>query len=107
MQKYLATLLLALFTSIIIYSQDKSNQISGNFENVPFEQFANTIENKTDYKFFYKAEWVKDVTIQLSVENEDVIIILDKILLANGLNYYLSGKRIIVGIRNYITGNLS
>src|SRR5690242_20249132 len=71
-------LTLSLF-SLNGLAQQKDNLITGNFQNVSFNEFARKVEAQTDYHFYYEAKQFDSTTITISVTNAHLPSILDKI----------------------------
>jgi hypothetical protein len=71
-------LALSLF-SLNGLAQQKDNLITGNFQNVSFNEFARKVEAQTDYHFYYEAKQFDSTTITISVTNAHLPSILDKI----------------------------
>jgi hypothetical protein len=78
-----------IFISFLKLSGQKSDiTISGEFDKVPFVEFVEEIEKTTDAHFYFRNDWIKNVTISFSGTN----VLLSKILTDNlkdaGLHFY-------------------
>ena len=61
------------------FSQQKENLITGNFQNISFNEFAQKVESQTDYHFYYESKQFDSTTITISVTQAHLPSILDKI----------------------------
>lgn len=63
----------------------------------PFSAFVKQVEQQTDYKFFFE-ERIIDVNrkIHLKVQNQDIKMVLDRVLENTGITYTIANKRILL-----------
>jgi hypothetical protein len=73
---------------INLSGQNSDIVISGEFDKTPFVEFFKEIEKTTDAYFYYRYDWIKDITISFSGTN----VLLSKVLADNlekqGLHFY-------------------
>lgn len=88
-----------------IFSQTYNPYISGDFKNIPFEDFSKKIYNEHQIHTYYKPEWVKDIEFSADADSIPLRKILDRFLLPNKLHYTLlpSGSLYILRTKNLIT----
>ncbi|WP_439488751.1 carboxypeptidase-like regulatory domain-containing protein [Algoriphagus sp.] len=92
-------LLLALFGSFFggLNAQTTNSKVTGMFLGLPFERFAQRIESETDFTFYYKAEDVETIQVNLRADNSDIKVILNEVFEGAGLSYIIdSSNRIWV-----------
>ncbi len=75
------------------------------FENTPLKEAIKTIENKTDYRFFYLDEWLQNFTVSGNFDNEPISNLLESILNKTVLNFYISEDKKIILTQNSIIYN--
>ncbi len=66
---------------------------SGQYRNVPFEQFVGDIENTTGARFFYKSEWISGVRITAQGDNLSLTSVLQESLTGKDLYIHVDEKR--------------
>lgn len=81
-------LTLSLF-SLTGLAQQKDNLITGNFQNVTFNEFVQKIEAQTEYHFYYEAKQFDSTTITISVTDAHLPSILDKIFNSTQWRYVI------------------
>jgi hypothetical protein len=69
---------------------------SGNYIDTPFKDFILEVEMKTSLKFYYQRDWVKDVTINISGSDVDLIPAMRDQLKKAGLNIYVESNNIYI-----------
>lgn len=80
------SLLLLTVLSIASLAQSPADKlISGTFEQVRFEQFAQAVESQTAYRFFFNAAELDSLVVTLNVENQPVRSVLQQLF--NGTKY--------------------
>jgi len=84
-----STLLLILFSPSHLEGQDPDITIRGNFNDLPFTEFAWEVEQQSGATFFFLEEWVKGIRVTVSGDRVSLRRTLDRILLPAGLSYYL------------------
>ena len=77
-------LLLFSFNS---FAQQNDNLVTGNFQNVTFNEFVQKVEAQTNYHFYYEPSQFDSTTITISVKNAHLPSILDKIFSNTQLHY--------------------
>ncbi|WP_245574827.1 TonB-dependent receptor domain-containing protein [Aequorivita capsosiphonis] len=97
---YLITCLLFL-TFQASFSQDTLN-VNFKFNNTPLKEVISTIENKTDYRFFYLDEWLGNTTITGDYDNESITSLLDSVLNNTLLNFYIAQDQRVILTQNSI-----
>ena len=70
-------------------AQDRDLRISGEFEDLPFPQFAEEIREQTGVTVYFLEEWVSGLTVDLSGSEIPMVPFLDSILQPEGLHLYL------------------
>ena len=91
---YFSTFLL-FFISPTVFGQE-GKTVSGEFNSLPFEQFANRIEQQTGYHFLYKKEWTDSLSITLNVTNEKIEKVLDLAFTGSDIHYSIFENNIYV-----------
>lgn len=70
-------------------SQERVLRFSGEFDEVPFTEFAEDIERQTGITFYYREAWVQNMSISISGSELPLLNTLDPIFKAAGLKYFL------------------
>jgi hypothetical protein len=96
MRHCVAIFLLLLLLSL--KSQGQGNKlISGNFIGYSFTQFANEIESKTSFHFYYDVAELDSITVNLSVTQVTISRLLDEVFKSTSIHYSIdSSGRIFV-----------
>jgi len=96
MNKKLLTLVFLCF-HILINAQETKEKFSFNFQEISLKNALETIENKSDHKFFFESEWLDSeektsgIYTDLSIEE-----ILNSVLKKTDLNFLILDKKIIL-----------
>ncbi|MBN2349218.1 MAG: TonB-dependent receptor [Bacteroidales bacterium] len=94
MKKIIVILVLVnLFMSA--YSSDDLI-ISGRFENTPFKKFVQEIEDHYHIQFFYRKEWITEITITASGDSLSLKNLLDENLSGKGLHYTFQYNKVFI-----------
>lgn len=90
MQKRLyIAFLLVLSCSFRGYGQDHDILVSGNFQDVPFQEFVSLVEQQTGATFYFFDRWVAGVMITASGSDLSLNRILSAALLSVGIYHYV------------------
>jgi len=84
----LALILILVF--LPVGAQEHDVFFSGNLDAVSFSEFVGLIEEKTDARFFYLEDWIKEITISVSGEDISVQKTLSVALQKAGLYFYIN-----------------
>ena len=87
-------LLFGGWVSLPVYAQ---KAITLDLINQPFSTFIKQVEQQTDYKFFFEEQSV-DVNrlVNVRVQNQDVRVVLNKILSGTNITYTIVNKKILL-----------
>jgi TonB-linked SusC/RagA family outer membrane protein len=87
-----------MHVSASVYSQ--KTRLSIKVENASLQQVFQTIQDQSDFDFFYKNDQIPaDARISISYQNETVENILDKILSGTSLSYHVLDKDIVISTK--------
>ncbi|MFT5437282.1 MAG: hypothetical protein ACI840_001936 [Ulvibacter sp.] len=100
MKNYLTILVLFIFSSV--YSQVSDSRISIEFENANIEAVISEIEEKTNFKFYYIAEWLEEKTVSGSYIDTRFQELLNELFKDSLINYYISEDNKIILTKNTI-----
>ncbi|MBF9235856.1 TonB-dependent receptor [Hymenobacter sp. BT683] len=81
--KHVYPVLLMLFFTLqcfISTAQQSEKAVSGNFTQLPFEQFARQLESQTTLRFYFEPSVVDSLFITLQVQNQPVRSVLEQVL---------------------------
>lgn len=68
-----------------------------NLTNQPFSTFIKQVEQQTDYKFFFEEQSVDvDRLINVKAQNQDIKVVLDRVLGGTNLTYTIANKKILL-----------
>ncbi|HEY6955467.1 MAG TPA: SusC/RagA family TonB-linked outer membrane protein, partial [Flavisolibacter sp.] len=89
--------LLFLICACIQVSAKSQDKISINLQSTDLKKALTVIERKSNYHFLYnEAVIANKPKIDLSVKDEEITSVLDKILVANGINYRILNNNLVV-----------
>lgn len=84
--------------SASVYSQ--KTKVNLKVENATLQQVFQTIQDQTEFDFFYKNEQIPaEARVSIQYQNESVEVILDKILSGTGLTYHVLDKDIVISAK--------
>lgn len=89
-------ILLSLFIASINYSIAQDKNLSLDFTNTSISNIITNIEQQTGYSFFYTDEIDLSRNVTISVQNESLKSVLDKIFSTNSIQYKITDKRIVL-----------
>jgi hypothetical protein len=92
-------LLFILFTAVVLpLVGQESIAVSGEYNQVSLQEVILDLEKKSGYSFFFLKDWVAQDSVTVTVSNETMVSVLDKILNGTTLNYHIleNEKRIII-----------
>jgi hypothetical protein len=107
MRKIILALFLLTFHALL-FSQEKTNKISIEFNNANLKTALENIEKSTDYKFYFDQNWFNnnDIVINKSYDNISVEDLLNSIFEKTDFNYFISNKKIILTKNSIIYDSL-
>ena len=77
-----------LFSAPLVYSQDVQEiKISGNFSNVPLQEFFTSLQKNYGVKVYYKEEWIKSKVITQSFNNLPLVQAMNQVFNNNELTF--------------------
>ncbi len=87
-----AILFIIFLSSLYLEAQDSDDVLfSGEFQDVPFEQFVDAVEQETGVTFYFLDSWVQGIRVTVSGNEISLCHILKSTLLPAGLYVYLEG----------------
>jgi hypothetical protein len=100
-------LFLLLLIPISIKGQTDDVLFSGDYQDVPFEDFVEDVEQKTGLSFFYMEQWIRGIRVTASGEEISLRRTLDRTLLPAGIYYLLEpGGEVYLSDSQALTGSL-
>lgn len=104
--KYILSIAL-FFCYLQIFSQDE-NTISITFNDETVPEIIDRIEEASNFKFYYLAEWFDDLRLSGSYTNSNIAIILKDVLRNTVINFYVyKGDSVILTQNSVIYDSLS
>jgi hypothetical protein len=82
--------LIVLFLFMHLFAAGQRLLISGNFRDLPFDEFTREVEAQVPVKFVYRKQWTRDLRISASGEKLDLRRILSDHLSGKDLNCFFS-----------------
>ncbi len=70
-------------------------RISGSFQNMPFIQFVEELERRTDHRFFFNPVWVDSLIVNVNLTNTTLQETLDEVLKETELKYAITSSRAV------------
>ncbi|HMG90877.1 MAG TPA: TonB-dependent receptor [Chryseolinea sp.] len=84
--RFAFTILTILFTTPLVVGQQR-NLITGEFANVPLEDFIKAVESSTSLHFYYHPRVADSLRVNLSAQNNTIQSILDQVLTGTDFHY--------------------
>ncbi len=81
--------MLAWALSMEGYGQDHDLLFSGNFDDVPFQEFTGSVEEQTGASFYFYDTWVKGIRVTASGKGLSLHQVLTRVLLPAGIYHYI------------------
>src|SRR5687767_9336563 len=100
--KFSTLLLSALCTFSTYASAQNIELVSLQLNRATFEQFTIQIEQQTSFRFYYKPQWTDSLSITLSIQEQPVSAVLEKMFEGTDLKYAIDDSNNI-----YITRDRS
>ena len=101
---FFSVLLLLSFNS---FAQQNDNLITGNFQNVTFNEFVKKVEAQTNFHFYYEPSQLDSTAITISVKNAHLPSILDKVFANTQFHYTIDKSNNVFITRGFsIAANL-
>ncbi len=75
----LSCLVMGSFLCLFLHAQNKKT-FSGDFHGMKLEQFAESIESQSDYRFYFKASETDSIVLDFSVQDQTLPVILNMVL---------------------------
>ena len=93
MSRFLKILLLLLVLApFSLKGQDPDIVFKGTYQDVPFAEFVEDVEQQTGVRFYFLENWIRGVRVTASGEEISLRRTLDKTLLPAGLYFHMEGK---------------
>ncbi|MCK4745442.1 MAG: STN domain-containing protein, partial [Bacteroidales bacterium] len=83
------SLLMVMCTMLRLEGQSSQINFSGDFQDVPFTEFAEDVEQQTGISFFFREAWVRGIRVTVSGTDSSLQRTLDRVLLPAGISYYI------------------
>ena len=80
--------------------QTKDYAFSGEYDQVSFDRFVESLEESSGLVFFYRPEWISGVTITARGEGLSLAEVLNQHLKPQGLSWYMDGGNNVFILRN-------
>ncbi|MCE5177928.1 MAG: carboxypeptidase-like regulatory domain-containing protein, partial [Porphyromonadaceae bacterium] len=104
MRMTLLLLFVVLFQLQANNSYSQNTKISLDMKNTTIEKVLQTIEEKSDYYFFYNNKLVNvDRKVSVRVKNAAISDVLDKLFASEDVAYQVEGNQIILSMKEKIT----
>ena len=81
-----------LFICSLSAQENKQAIVSGNFNNMPFEEFANIVKKNFGIFIYYKPEWVSNIKINAQGDSLSIRSVLEEALLPDSVYFTQRGK---------------
>src|SRR5690606_9557341 len=90
------TSLFLVLSLLSVYGKSYSQYVSVDLKRGKLVDLFEAIQEQSEYIFFYKDNLVADKQVSISVQNENLVSVLDRALRKQGLTYSISGKQITI-----------
>jgi hypothetical protein len=88
-------LFLFSFTISLTALAQREKSISGEYSNQTFNNFVTSLEQKTDYKFFFNPSQTDSITITISFSNKTIDAVLDEVFRNSDYRYSIDANHYI------------
>jgi hypothetical protein len=95
------SLLFMFLLAVDLVSAQQKYQVSWDYRNQPFNEFAKEAERNLKLKFFYREEWVSGLVLGNNGEARALEDILDRLLSEKSLFYFIDDVGNVVITKNY------
>lgn len=90
-------LIITLFFSVLLNAAPLHGQISVSFKDVPLTEALATLENESEYSFFYSNMLPdKDALVSIDAKDKSIEFILDNIFSNLSISYEINGHQIVL-----------
>lgn len=90
-------LIITLFFSVLLNAAPLHGQISVSFKDVPLTEALATLENESEYSFFYSNMLPdKDALVSIDAKDKSIEFILDRIFSGLAISYEINGHQIVL-----------
>ncbi|HEY2650149.1 MAG TPA: carboxypeptidase-like regulatory domain-containing protein, partial [Puia sp.] len=86
----LSCLVMGSFLCLFLQAQNKKT-FTGDFHGMKLEQFAETIESQSDYRFYFKPGETDSIVLDFSVQNQSLPVILNIVLAHTDFHFAIDG----------------
>ncbi len=86
-------LLLLVLVPVSLKGQDPDIVFKGTYQDIPFAEFVEDVEQQTGVRFYFLENWIRGVRVTASGEEISLRRTLDKTLLPAGLYYHIEGTK--------------
>ena len=83
-------ILICLLFSLGVFAQDKKDNITVSFNNTPLVTALKTVSEQAGYQVFYMKEWLANIKVSGTYENQPLDTVLSGLLQETLLNHYVS-----------------
>ncbi len=83
-----------LITWGIIASAQELPLVNLSLERSSFTELVEQLETQTEYAYFFRREWVKDIEVSIQVENEPLGKVLHEVLLDTDLHFFIDSNKV-------------
>ncbi|MDF1574920.1 MAG: TonB-dependent receptor [Bacteroidales bacterium] len=87
------SLLIMAMIPFSLRGQNSDILFRGDFQDVPFGEFVNDVEQQTGVRFYFLENWIRGVRVTASGEEISLRRTLDRTLLPAGLYYHVEGEK--------------
>ncbi len=85
-------ILICLLFSLGVFAQDKKDNITVSFNNTPLVTALKTVSEQAGYQVFYMKEWLANIKVSGTYENQPLDTVLSGLLQETLLNHYVLKK---------------
>ncbi len=89
----LRVIVLVCLVARVAAQQNNPVRISGDFSNSTFRQLVNALESKTNYQFFYRAEVMDSVHVNLVVQEKKITEVFDELFNGTDFHYVIDDQK--------------
>ncbi|RAV99873.1 carboxypeptidase-like regulatory domain-containing protein [Pseudochryseolinea flava] len=85
--KIILPLLVCLLTTAVTVKGQQRTRISGSFNGASFSELIKSIEDQTEYRFYFDPATTDSIKVTVTADNEEITHILEKILSTTDLHF--------------------
>ncbi|MBN2275305.1 MAG: TonB-dependent receptor [Bacteroidales bacterium] len=89
-------IILCLLLSLHVFAQEPDLLIQGNYKKIPFSFFVREAEQQTGARFFFRDEWIEDITVDAEGDSLSLRAVLSNSFRNKDLHYFIDTSKTVI-----------